>query len=103
MRRPSLREAGRGTFSQVGASKDMTLTERGRIEGGAIVFENPLRLPEGTEVVVRIETVEGTAPRAPAAVRGGSPSREELERFAREHPAPQEWWESDDNPFEPQG
>jgi hypothetical protein len=36
----------------------------GRIEGGAIVFAEPLALPEGTKVEVRIEPV--AAPSAPA-------------------------------------
>lgn len=36
----------------------MTLTERGRIEEGAIILSRPLGLPDGTEVVVQIEAVE---------------------------------------------
>lgn len=32
--------------------------ERGKVKDGGIVFSEPLTLPEGTEVVVRIEPVE---------------------------------------------
>lgn len=34
------------------------MTERGKIQSGGIVFDEPIDLPEGTEVVVRIEPVE---------------------------------------------
>ena len=33
----------------------MALIERGKVQGGSIVFSEPLRLPEGTEVLVSIE------------------------------------------------
>ena len=33
----------------------MALIERGKVQGGGIVFSKPLVLPEGTEVVVHIE------------------------------------------------
>ncbi len=33
------------------------MTERGKIHGGGIVFDEPIDLPEGTEVFVRIEPV----------------------------------------------
>ena len=33
----------------------MIMTEHGKVQGGGIVFEKPLTLPAGTEVVVRIE------------------------------------------------
>lgn len=36
----------------------MTVVERGKIKGKTIVFSQPLGLPEGTEVYVRVETVE---------------------------------------------
>lgn len=36
----------------------MTLTERGKVEQGAIVLARPLGLPDGTEVVVQIEALE---------------------------------------------
>jgi hypothetical protein len=39
----------------------MVRVERGRVQGGAIVFSQPLELPEGTEVVVYME---------PAAIGG---------------------------------
>jgi hypothetical protein len=35
----------------------MALTERGTIRQGSIVFANPLGLPDGTEVVVRVEPI----------------------------------------------
>jgi hypothetical protein len=37
---------------------DMTVTERGRIKGKSIVFPKPLGFPDGTEVFVRVESVE---------------------------------------------
>jgi hypothetical protein len=33
----------------------MALVERGKVQGGGIVFSEPLKLPEGTEVLVRVE------------------------------------------------
>jgi hypothetical protein len=33
----------------------MVLVQHGRVQGGGLVFSEPLTLPEGTEVVVRIE------------------------------------------------
>ena len=39
----------------------MAWLERGRVQGGAIVFPQPLSLPEGTEVEVRIEPVTAGA------------------------------------------
>ena len=40
----------------------MSFVERGEVRGGTIVFARPLELPEGAEVVVRIESVnEGKA------------------------------------------
>jgi hypothetical protein len=36
----------------------MSVIERGKIKGKTIVFPRPLGLPEGTEVYVRVETVE---------------------------------------------
>jgi hypothetical protein len=82
----------------------MTLTHRGKIQGGAIILPQPLRLPDGTEVVVRIETVLTAAPSEVAsgssdAVRREDLTEEELERYLREHPAPQQWWDADDDPF----
>ena len=45
----------------------MTLTERGKVQSGGIVFSEPLALPEGAEVLVRIEPlVAGEPPDAPA-------------------------------------
>ena len=41
----------------------MALIERGKVQGGGIVFSEPLALPEGTEVVVRIEPL--TQPASP--------------------------------------
>lgn len=37
----------------------MVMTEHGKVQHGGIVFQQPLALPEGTEVVVHIETVAG--------------------------------------------
>lgn len=34
----------------------MSLIEHGTIEGGQIILAHPLSLPEGTEVVIHIET-----------------------------------------------
>ena len=39
----------------------MVLLERGKVKSGAIVFSEPLMLPEGTEVLVQIEPVEAGA------------------------------------------
>ena len=36
----------------------MALVERGKIQDGGIVLAKPLTLPDGTEVVVRIESLE---------------------------------------------
>jgi hypothetical protein len=36
----------------------MQVVENGRVEGGQIVLPEPLHLPDGTEVVVRVEPVE---------------------------------------------
>ncbi len=36
----------------------MTMIERGRIKGKSIVFPKKLGYPDGTEVYVRVETVE---------------------------------------------
>jgi len=35
----------------------MTMIEHGTVRDGKIVFPKPLKLPEGVEVVVRIETL----------------------------------------------
>ncbi len=35
----------------------ITVTERGKVHSGSIVLNEPIDLPEGTEVVVRIEPV----------------------------------------------
>jgi hypothetical protein len=35
----------------------MTIIEHGTVQDGKIVFAQPLELPEGAEVVVRIETI----------------------------------------------
>ncbi len=40
----------------------MIMTEHGKVQGGGIVFEKPLTLPAGTEVVVRIEPLVGEQP-----------------------------------------
>lgn len=34
------------------------MTERGKVQSGGIVFDEPIDLPEGTEVIVRIEPIE---------------------------------------------
>lgn len=47
----------------------MGLIERGKVQGGGIVFSEPLALPEGTEVVVHIEPVEANGQDIP--VSGG--------------------------------
>lgn len=36
----------------------MTVVQRGKIKGKTIVFPKSLGIPEGTEVYVRVETVE---------------------------------------------
>jgi hypothetical protein len=78
----------------------MTMTERGTIQAGRIVFPTPLDLPEGTEVIVRIEVMAGSKPGA-GGKEPPSMSDESLKQYAREHPAPAEWWDATDNPFEP--
>jgi hypothetical protein len=40
----------------------MELIERGRIEDGQLVLSHPLGLPDGTDVVVRIEPVVTAQP-----------------------------------------
>ncbi|MSS70159.1 MAG: hypothetical protein EXS64_01575 [Candidatus Latescibacteria bacterium] len=45
----------------------MTFIERGKVQDGSIVFSKPLALPEGTEVVVYIESVEVNGQDAPAS------------------------------------
>jgi hypothetical protein len=46
----------------------MVFIERGKVQNGAIVFSEPLNLPEGTDVVVQIEPVaaDREAPQAAA-------------------------------------
>ena len=44
----------------------MTLIERGRIHNGKIELEAPLPLPEGTEVILHIESVPSEQPAAGA-------------------------------------
>ena len=53
----------------------MVLLERGKVKSGAIVFSEPLMLPEGTEVLVQIEPVEAGAQSVVPASAG----------FEREH------------------
>jgi len=36
----------------------MPITERGKIQSGAVVLEKPIRLAEGTEVIVHVETLD---------------------------------------------
>lgn len=48
----------------------MTMIERGKVQGGAIVFSTPLPLPEGAEVVVRIESVEARPSAGPQTPEG---------------------------------
>ena len=43
------------------------MTERGKVQSGSIVFDQPLGLPEGTQVIVCIEPVE----REPAGLAKG--------------------------------
>ena len=40
----------------------MIMTAQGKVQHGGIVFQQPLALPEGTEVVVRIEPLAGEKP-----------------------------------------
>lgn len=47
----------------------MVMTEHGKVQHGGIIFETPLALPDGTEVVVRIEPV-AAEPSSEAPVRG---------------------------------
>lgn len=95
----------------------MKLTERGKVSGGKIILPQPLAIPDGTDVVVRIETLASggmktkgrsarPVPKAPAnSVVPKSKRRflspAELRQYAKEHPAPAEWWNATDNPFEP--
>src|SRR5262249_53217643 len=44
---------------EVGA---MILVQRGKVQNGALVFETPLALPEGTEVIVRIDSADAAGP-----------------------------------------
>jgi hypothetical protein len=47
----------------------MIMTERGKVQHGGIVFAKPLSLPEGTDVVVRIEPV-AAEPSSETSIRG---------------------------------
>jgi hypothetical protein len=96
---------------------DMKLIERGQVNGGKIILPQPLAIPDGTDAVVRVETVApggarskarpaASAPRAskkPVAPQARRPflNRQEVRRYAKEHPAPAEWWNAIDSPFEP--
>jgi hypothetical protein len=48
----------------------VVITERGKVRRGGIVFTTPLELPEGTDVVVRIEPVAGQQPSEAPSGRG---------------------------------
>jgi hypothetical protein len=39
----------------------MEITQRGKVQNGTLVLAEPLTLPEGAEVVVRIETLDANA------------------------------------------
>jgi hypothetical protein len=39
----------------------MEITQRGKVQNGTLVLAEPLTLPEGAEVVVRIETLDADA------------------------------------------
>ncbi len=63
----------------------MQVVENGRVEGGQIVLAEPLHLPDGTEVVVRVEPVEpaeapsaGPAPFTSLAFFGMWANRQDL-------------------------
>lgn len=81
---------------------------RGTIRDGGIVLEPPLDLPEGTEVQVSVQVLrhapECSNPDLPNAedppVRPDL-TNEQILQWARQHPAPKEWWDATDNPFEP--
>jgi hypothetical protein len=57
----------------------MAWIERGRVQGGAIDFPQPLALPEGTEVEVRIEPMISAA--APATTSAADEDFEKLDAF----------------------
>ena len=87
----------------------MKLTERGKVQGGKIVLPGPLKLPDGTRIVVHIEfAAVPPAPARPGATgtpRNRKPrelSRDELREFVQQHPAPQAWWDATDDPFSPE-
>ncbi len=83
---------------------------RGTVRRGGIVLDPPLDLPEGTEVQVSVQVVRQAPARPDAdntdADDDDAPVRpdltnEQILRWARQHPAPMEWWDATDNPFEP--
>ena len=48
----------------------MIIIERGIVSGGGIALDRPLELPEGSQVIVRIETasLEAASPQEPDAI-----------------------------------
>lgn len=81
---------------------------RGTIRQGGIVLDLPLDLPEGTEVQVGVQVLRPAPERSDTHVADAddTPIRpdltnEQILQWARQHPAPKEWWDATDNPFEP--
>ena len=80
----------------------------GTIRHGGIVLDPPIDLPEGTEVRVSVQVVRhapellntNSANADDAPVRPDL-TNEQILQWARQHPAPKEWWDATDNPFEP--
>ncbi len=83
-----------------------TITNRtgiGTIRNGGVVLDVPLDLPEGTKVVVSVEVSASPAPAAAPYTPAGRTdiSNEELLRLAEKYPPPKEWWDANDDPFQP--
>jgi hypothetical protein len=51
----------------------MRIVQRARIQNGQIVLSSPLDLPDGTEVTVTIEAVEGVCPEPEEPIECSSP------------------------------
>lgn len=87
---------------------DTQRTGRGTVGGTGIVLDAPLDLPEGTQVVVSVRVLKSANLRQKTndgsltADPSGELTDAQLHEWARNNPAPQEWWDSTDNPFLPE-
>ncbi len=95
-------------MAEMATPDDNSVEGRGTIRHGGIVFDSPLDLAEGTQVLVTVQVLD-RAPEQGAGARDAgndAPVRpdltnEQILQWARQHPAPKEWWDATDNPFTP--